>query len=200
MRSIKINLTTRRPDGSIQVLDVEIDPAGSLHAAYSVPPMSPTWLPKGFDPKQLPTSREVFAIGGKVYQPNPQNPDWKDAPLQADYAQTLAEELHSPDGPALYLDLLAEGSIQAAGKDNVGGFAADKYQVNGQAAGQPISGTIWFEPRADALVQAELSVPGALYGSPGGQLKITLKAQKASISPLKLPDIPMAAPLPKSTP
>jgi hypothetical protein len=135
MRSIKINLTTRRPDGSSRVMDVEIDAAGSLHVTYSLPVLTLTGMPKGFDPKQLLTSREGFAIRGKVYQPDPQKTDWKNTPLQENYGQSVSEELHGVDGLALYLDLLPEGSIQVGGKNNVGGFAVDKIPGQWQSGG-----------------------------------------------------------------
>ena len=91
-----------------------------------------------------------------------------------------------------------------AGKDNVGGFAADKYTVSCQVSGQPVSGTIWFEPKADALIQADLTVPAGLMSEPSktkqGSLKISLTTQQTSIPPIKLPDVPMATPQSKSTP
>jgi hypothetical protein len=113
------------------------------------------------------------------------------SPVDEKYLQTLSGEMHGPFSPAIWLDLLPLGSINAAGKDTVGGFAADKYNVNGQVAGQSITGTILFEPLADALVQAELHVPVALLSDPGkpqqGELKIMLNAQKADIPLVSLP-------------
>lgn len=194
MRSVTINLTSLRPDGTSRTIDVEIDSAGNMHLIYGLPAIDPKTLPEGVDPKALPTGYEMYMVGGKVYQPDDQNPGWMTAPVDEDYLPRLSEQFRGPDGPALWLDLLPEGSIHAAEKDTVGGFAADKYTVNGQVGGQSISGTIWFEPQADALVQAELHVPAVLLSNPEdpqkGEILITLNAQKADVPPLTLPDAP----------
>jgi hypothetical protein len=191
MRSIKISLAAQHPDGTSRTIDVDIDSAGNMHARYSRPAVDPKILPKGFDTKQLPASREVFFINGSIYQSEPQSSDWLNAPSKEDFSKIIADEMHGADGPALYLDMLPDGSIQAAGKDSVGGFTADKYTVNGKVTGQTISGTIWFEPKADALIQAELTVPAGLFGDPSqaqqGELKITLKTKAADVPPVTLP-------------
>jgi hypothetical protein len=198
MNSIKISLKTSDSDGTTRQVDAEIDQAGNIHVKYDLPVTMPTPaitpLPKEFEPVTQPDTHEVFSINGKVYQSNDQKPDWQKTAQPADYRQALSQELHGMDGPALYLDLLPEGSIQDTGKDNVGGFAAEKYSVNGKVAGQPISGTIWIEPQADALVQADLTVPAPLFNSTSGQsnsgtIRIFLTAQKADVPPITLPAV-----------
>ena len=203
MRSIKIELNAVQPDGKSRTLSVEIDSAGNMHVREGFPGLDAKDLPKDVDPKTiLNGGKELFVLAGKAYQADPQNPDWKTTPVDADFKQSLTNELHSADGPALWLDVLPEGSIHAAGKDNVGGFAADKYAVSGQINGQTLSGTIWFEPKADALIQADLSVPAALLGgkTQAGVLKISLKTQQANIPAVKLPDIQMATAVPTTAP
>jgi hypothetical protein len=194
MRSIKFNLTSLKWDGSSHSIDVEIDSAGNMHVKHSPPVIDPALLPNGFDPKMLPPSHEVYVVDGKAYHLSEQNPDWITTPVYENYIQMLAQEMHGPDGPAIWLDMLPAGSIHAAGKDNVGGFGADKYTVNGQIDGQSISGTIWFEPQADALVQAELHIPASLLSDPTqpqkGELKISLNAQKANVPLVSLPAAP----------
>jgi hypothetical protein len=202
MRSVKIDLTALHPDGKSTSILVEIDSSGNMHVQESFPAMDVKDLPKDTDPKLFASMGELFVLQGKAYHPDPFNSDWKTTPVDDDFNQTLGNELHGANGPAFWLDILPEGSIHAAGNDSVGGFAADKYTVSGQVGGQTISGTIWFEPKVDALIQAELSVPAALLGdtSQTGVLEITLNTQQASIPAVKLPDIVMATSQPQSTP
>ncbi len=198
MHSIKFNLTSLKWDGTSYSIDVEIDSAGNMHVKHSLPGIDPALFPKGYDPNTLPSGYELYVVDGKAYRPSDQNPNWMTTPVDKTYIQTLSRELHGPDGLGIWLDLLPLGSIHAAGKDSVGGFAADKYTVNGQVEGQSITGAIWFEPQADALVQAELHVPAALLSPPDkpqlGEVKITLNAQKADIAPVSLPAAPAGQP------
>lgn len=195
MHSIKFNLTSLKWDGTSYSIDVEIDSAGNMHVKHSLPGIDPALFPKGYDPNTLSSGYELYVVDGKAYRPSDQNPNWMTTPIDETYIQTLARELHGPDGPGIWLDLLPLGSIHAAGKDSVDGFAADKYTVNGQVEGQSITGAIWFEPQADALVQAELHVPAVLLSDPSkpqqGELMITLNAQKADVPPVSLPDAPV---------
>jgi hypothetical protein len=194
MRSIKINLTALRPDGTKRTIDVEIDSAENMRVKYNLPAMDPKILPEGVDPTELPTSYEMYVVDGNAYEPSDLDPAWMTTPYGKDFGKTLSDQMHGMDGPALWLDILPEGSIRAAGNETVGGFAADKYAVNGTIDGQRITGTLWFEPQADALVQAELHVPATLLGDPSisqqGELKISLNAQKADIPTVTMPDAP----------
>jgi len=197
LRSIKFNLTALRGDGTRYSIDVEIDSTGNMHVKYGPPSVDPTLLPKGFDSKLLPaTGSELYVLDGKAYQVDDQNPDWMTKPIDINYIQTLSQEIHGPDGPAMWLDLLPDGSIQAAGQETVGGFAANKYTVSGEINGQLVTGAIWIDPQADALVKAELAVPAALLSDPSqpqpGELNITLNAQKADIPMVSLPTAPAA--------
>lgn len=194
MRSVQFTLSVTRPDGTIRSLDAEIDSAGNMHITFGYQGFDLTGMPKDYDPKALPSSAELYVIGGKAYLPDDLDPNWKTTPFDENYPATLTLELHGLEGPALWLDLLPAGSIQPAGQESVGGFAADKYNVDGSVDGQKISGTLWEEPQADALVQAELHIPAALLSPPNqplpGEMLITLKAQKADIAPIKLPPAP----------
>lgn len=194
MRSLKFNLTSLKWDGTSYSIDVEIDSAGNMHVKHSLPCIDPAIIPEGYDQSTLPSGNELVVVDGKANRPSDQNPGWMTTPIDENYIQSLARELHGPDGSAIWLDILPLGSINAAGKDTVGGFAADKYAVNGQVRGQSITGAIWFEPQVDALIQAELHVPAVLLSDPGkpqqGELKITLNAQKADVTPVTLPEAP----------
>jgi hypothetical protein len=191
MRSIQFNLTVTRPDNTIRSLDAEIDSAGNMHLLFGYQGFDLTGMPKDYDPKALPASVEMFVIGGKAYLPDAQDPNWRTTPFDENYPANLTLELHGIESPAMWLNLLPPGSIQSAGQATVGGFTADKYSVDGSVDGQKISGTLWEEPQADALVQAELHIPAALLSPPdqplSGEMLITLKAQKKDVAPLVLP-------------
>jgi hypothetical protein len=205
LRSIKFNLNTSYPDGGSQSLEGEIDSTGNMHLKFSLPGAHPGELPEGIDPNKLLSAYEVYVVGGTAYQPNELEPAWSTQPVDDAYLETLAGDLQGPGGPAFWLDILPEGSIQEAGKETVGGFACDRYQVNGKLGGQTITGTLWEEPQADALVQAELHVPAALLSPPdkpqSGEVKITFKAEKADVPSVKLPAAPAAGAVqPTTTP
>jgi hypothetical protein len=161
-------------------------------------------MPKGFDPKAIKTDSELLVVGGKAYLLNDLDPNWTSNPIDENYPVTLAQELHGMDGPAVWLDMLPDGSIQPAGQDLVGGFSVDKYVVNGKVDNQTISGTLWEEPQSDALIQAELHIPGALLSDPDqpepGELKIVLSAQKADVPTITLPAAQVGTVQPSATP
>ena len=194
LHSVQINLDISRPDGTSRSIQISTDKNGNMVLKFKQSAPDAANLPQGFDPKALKTDSELLVLGGKAYVRSDQDPNWMGTPVDDNYPQTLAQELHGMDGPALWLNLLPDGSIQPAGQETVGGFAADKYTVNGKVQDQVISGTLWEEPQSDALVQAELHVPGALLSDPAqpekGELKIVLKAQKADVPAVVLPPAP----------
>jgi hypothetical protein len=196
MRSITIHLTTQRPDGSSSSTQIDIDNTGNMHVKSSLPAMTPEpeALPQGVEAPKMPTTNELLVVDGKAYHPFDQDPTWMTTPVDENYIQTLSRNLHGADGVALWLDVLPEGSITSAGQEKAGGFDADKYTVNGKVNGQSITGTLWYEPQANALIKADLTVPAALYDvmdkSPQGQLTISLDTQKSNIPPVTLPSAP----------
>jgi hypothetical protein len=204
LHSIQISLTVTRPDGSSSSTEIATDSSGNMDLKFNESAVEMTDMPKGFDPKALKSDSELLVVGGKAYLRNDQDPTWMNTPVEDNFPQAFAEELHGMDGPALWLNMLPDGSIQPAGKDNVGGFAVDKYVVNGKVDNQVISGTLWEEPQSDALIQAELHVPGALMSDPDqplpGELKIVLKAQKADVPPVTLPPAPPPTAVPTTAP
>ena len=197
LHPVQFTLTTARPDGTSRSINAQVDAAGNMHVTMEYKGYALKSLPKGFNPNMMPGSSEVYVIGGKAYRPSKQEPDWMIKPVNEDFKQSLLLWLHGSDGPALWLEILPPGSIQKAGNETVGGFKAVKYLVKGMVENQNISGTLWEEPETDALVQAELHVPGALLSTPdhpqSGELKITLTAQKADIAPITLPAAPSGA-------
>ena len=202
--SIQINLTSTRPTSSSQSTQIAIDNAGNMDVKFTENAPEPENLPKGFDPKAIKTDSELLVVGGKAYLPNDLDPNWMSNPIDEDYRVTLAQELHGMDGPAVWLNMLPDGSIQPAGQDLVGGFAVNKYIVNGKVDDQTISGSLWEEPKSDALIQAELTIPGALLSDPeqpeAGELKIVLHAQKADVPAITLPAAQVGTVQPQATP
>ena len=217
LRSIIIQLTAQRPDGSGSSTQVEIDSAGNMHVKYSLPTLDAKLFPQGsdtsnsselfvqgFDTSKLPTSSELFVMDGKAYQPSDQDPAWMSAPMDANYLQTLSDEFYGPDGFGEWLDILPDGSLISAGQESVGGFQTDTYTVNGTVDGQAVTGKLWYEPQSDSLVKAELNVPAALYDptdkSLTGALKVSLDTQKANVPLVTLPSAPAGTAEPSATP
>jgi hypothetical protein len=204
LHSIQINLSVSRPDGSSSAIQIATDQTGNMNVKFIGIAPAASDLPKGFDLKALKTDSELLVMGGKAYLHNDQDPNWMSTPMDDNYPQSLAQELHGMDGPALWLNILPPGSIQPAGQETMGGFAVDKYVVNGKVDNQVISGSLWEEPQSDALIQAELHVPGALLSDPNqpqpGELHIVLKAQKADVPAITLPPAPPATAVPTSAP
>ena len=130
------------------------------------------------------------------------DPGWKTTPVDDHFVQTLSDRLNGADGPGLWLNVLGDEAFKAAGQANVGGFAANKYNVNGQFNKQTISGTIWIEPKSKALVKVDLNVPAVLMdpSDKSGVLKITLSAQQTAVDPIRLPDIPKTTNAPTQKP
>jgi hypothetical protein len=166
LHPVQFTLTTSRPDGTSRSINAQVDAAGNMHVTREYKGYALKSLPQGFDPNLMPGSSEVYVIGGKAYRPSEQVPDWMVKPVNEDFKQSLTLWLHGSDGPALWLEILPPGSIQKAGNETVGGFEAEKYLVKGMVENQNLSGTLWEETETDALVQAELHVPGALLSTP----------------------------------
>jgi hypothetical protein len=204
LRSVQFNLTAARPDGTGLSIDVSLDSLGNAYVQHSLPAVDPASLPDGFDVTTLPTGYDMYVVDGKAYKPDTEDPAWMTKPIDENYLKQLDHEMHGPDGPALWLDLLPEEAVQSAGQETVGGFVTDKYTVNGQIDGQTVSGALWYEPQADALVGVELHVPAALLAgsgdAPTGELKIVLTAEQKNVPPVTLPAAPTDQPGGSATP
>jgi len=192
LKSIRFSLTTIRSDNTRRSLDADIDSVGNMHLQYGYDGFKLDKLPDQFDSKIWPATAEVFVLDGKAYQPRQKDETWKTTPIAEKYIDNLSMQLHSFEGPALWLRILPEGSIIAAGDESVGGFDTKKYSVKGEVDQQKISGMIWIEPQSKSLVQADLTIPAALLGDPqkpqAGEMKIIFKAQKVNIPAIVLPD------------
>ena len=191
LHSVQFTFTILRIDGSSRSINAQIDSVGNMHVTIGYSGYTLGQLPENYDIKSMPASSDVYVIDGKMYIPSKQDPNWMNNPIQQDFKQYLSTWLHGSEGPALWLEILPTGSITKAGNETVGGFAAVKYLVNGSVANQVISGTLWEDPQTDALVQADLHIPGPFLSTPdkpqSGELKISLTAQKINIPPISLP-------------
>jgi hypothetical protein len=199
MRSIQFTLAALQPNGAARSVQGEIDSRGNMHLQLHDLVALPADLPEKFSATSLITEDyELYVVDGKTYQPDDRNPAWMTTPLAEDYVVALSHQLHGPNGPGLWLNILPAGSLQPAGGETVGGFAADKYTVNGTVHGQKITGALWYA--AHALVQVELHIPAGLLDptqpAVQGELKITLETQKADIAPMTLPSPPAGTEVP----
>ncbi len=191
LRSIQFNLTALYPDKTSSSVQGEIDAAGNMHLKFTVPNMAHPDMPKDFKAQVLPLYFEIYVVDGTDYQLNSETQSWSANPEPTDYHKKLSEQLHGPEGPGLWLDILPDGSLQSAGEETVGGFATQKVNVKGTVGEQAITGSLWFDKESFALVQVELHVPAALLSAPeesaSGELKITLEAQKADVPAITVP-------------
>lgn len=201
MRSIQFTLTALQPNGAMRSVQGEIDNTGNMHLKlHDSLPLPPDMAEKSSTTSKNPEDSELYVVDGKAYQPDDQNPAWMTTPVAENYGVVLSHQLHGPNGPGLWLDLLPAGSLQPAGGETVGGFAADKYTVNGTVHGQKITGSLWYA--AHVLLQVELHIPAALLDptkpAAQGELKITLQTQKADVNPVTLPAPPAGTAVPTS--
>jgi hypothetical protein len=191
MRSVKINLTGLRPDGTSRSIQVEIDAIGNMHLRYTLPGINAENLPEGTDLSGAPSGYEIYVIDGKAYAPSESDPTWVTNPVDSDYAPVLKSQMHGLEGFTTWLDILPTGSLQAAGNETLGGFSTDKYTVIGMVDGQQITGMLWYDPQTHSLVKADLHIPAILNSDPAnpesGEFLITLVAEKAEIQPVTLP-------------
>lgn len=188
LRGIRFSLTSVRSDGTSRSISGEIDAVGSMRLTYAKPENSLQEIDPELTGIMPAMTYEIYLINGTAYTSAEVDPAWADRPLDPDYLPVLSSQLHSLDGFTLWLDMLPAGSLQPAGSEKVGGFAAEKYMVNGLIGDQPITGALWYEPSTHSLIQAELHVPAALDSDPetpeSGEILITLSTEKVEVQPL----------------
>jgi hypothetical protein len=191
MRSVRIDLTGLRPDGTSRSIQVEIDNIGNMHLQYTLPGITIADLPEGIDLSGVRTGYQIYVINGKAYAPSESDPNWVTNPVNTDYVPVLSSQMHGLEGFTTWLDILPTGSLQAAGNETLGGFSTDKYSVNGIVDSQQITGILWYDTETHALVKAELHIPAILNSDPAnpesGEFLVTLDAEKAEITPVTLP-------------
>jgi hypothetical protein len=203
MHSIQFNLIALQPDGTLNSVQGKIDSSGNMHLTFHSEASLPAGALENSDPEWLKQDYELYVVDGKAYQPDDQNATWMTTPVEENYGEELSNLLHGQDGPGLWLDILPDGSLQSAGQETVGGFATDKYSVNGAVDNQTITGNLWYETEGYALLKVTLTIPAALLlSNPSqkaqGELKITLETQKAEVPPVSLPTPPAGTAAPTS--
>lgn len=191
LRSIEFNLTTQRPDGTSRTIEGEIDSSGNMHLRFSDPPYDVEGMPEGFKADSKAPVTEVYVLQGKAYVPDADAPDWKTTPLDENFLASFAQELHGMESLALWLDILPAGSLTPVGTEEVGGFQTNRYGVDGKISEKRIFGSLWKEAEHNALVQAEIHIPASLFSTAdepsSGEMLITLKAQRAKVEEISLP-------------
>jgi hypothetical protein len=143
-----------------------------------------TVLPEAPDANVL----EIYVVDGEAYSRVGKEGPAESSPEQAGALRRL---LYNATGPGLWLALLPEGSLQAAGTDTTGGFTATKYTVNGSVEEGTIRGTIWLEEGTKTLVGADLAVSESLFYPPSsgraGTVAIRLTVEKADVPAVVVP-------------
>lgn len=191
LRSVQFTLESKYPDGSLRIINCEIDNAGNMHILTTEPAMDVTGMPEESQPPGASPQVEIFVLDGKAYTPDDLNPEWKTTPADEDFISNFSIEIHGMDGPALWLNLLPAGSVFKEVNETVGEFNAQRYRVEGVINGEKVTGSFWKDLQTNALVQAEIHIPAVLLTLPDelstGELLITLRAQRAEIAEITLP-------------
>jgi hypothetical protein len=185
LRSVHLELATVYSEAEAQRVSAQIDAAGNVHLSFPAP------LPEGYAATPgavLPGDFELFIVGGQAF-----TRIGTDSPVRPDdtFLTMLADTLCGPEGPGLWLNLLTEDSFGSAVAETYGGFAATRYAVDGQVADGSLTGTIWIDEQASALVGAELTVSESLFYPPdsglSGDVEISLQVEQADVPPITLP-------------
>jgi hypothetical protein len=196
LRSVKISLSTTQPDGSVNNLNAEIDANGNQHLVKTYPESSTPLFENGAP--NPPTTLEMYVLNGVAYAPD-KNGIFRPADAQSMTA-TLQNALLSPEGPAFWLKVLPMGSLSPQGNEEIGGFAATKYIIQGKLDQADISGSLWVTPDKQTLLAAEIDVPASQAGpQTKGTLKIRFHVEKADIAPIQ-PETAPALPTETASP
>jgi hypothetical protein len=185
LRAVNLELQTDYPDSEARLVSTLIDASGNSHL-WTLAPKPGGYAEMSDGP--LPGNFDLFVIGGKAYTrigaQSPVSPN-------DTYLPMLADLLSGPDGPGLWLNLLAEESFAPAGSESYFGFETTKYTVDGQVADGTVTGTIWIDDQASALVGAQLTISGSLYYPPGtgqsSEVNIGLRVHRQNVPPITLP-------------
>jgi len=193
LRSVKISLDTIYPDGSGTRVSAEVDAAGNYHLKKTFEGGLPAEFPQAMG--EPPDSTELYVVQGVAYGPDQSGEIVKaEASGLASQLETL---LRGVNGPGLWINVLPDGSLALQqNAEQKGGFQAAKYAVQGDIEGSAITGAIWVDPENQALIAAELNVPGALVSNPdqpaADPLKINFQVEKAEIAPISVDESPTA--------
>jgi hypothetical protein len=185
LRSVRIELTTTLPGREPTRVLASVDSKGNQLIEMRLPLAAGSAVPS-----DAPNANvlEVFVVDGQAYSRVGKSGPAESSPEQAD---ALRGFLYDATGPGLWLALLPDGSLQAAGSETTGGFAATKYTVNGSVEEGTIAGTIWLEQGTETLVGADLAVSESLFYPPNtgrtGTVAIRLTVEKADVPAVVVP-------------
>lgn len=161
LRSVNIRLDLLYPAGNALHVTAEVDAEGNYHLKKQFE----GGLPEGFPDQQgsLPDGTELMVVQGQAYGLD-QDGNWVQAEETGLEGQ-LESLLSGSNGPGLWIRVLPKGSLAAQGTEAIGGFQAKKYAVQADLEGAAITGSIWVDQDSQALVGAELVIPGGLVSS-----------------------------------
>jgi hypothetical protein len=185
LRSVQMELTTTFPGKEPTHVLAAVDAQGNQRIEMNLP------LAEGSSATTASPGAnvlEIYVIDGAAYSRIGNEGPPESSPEQVDSLHRL---LYNPTGPGFWLELLSEGSLQAAGNETTGGFAAVRYAVDGSLEEGTIRGTIWLEEKTDTLIGADLTVSESLFYPPGsgrtGTVAIRLTVEKADVPAVVLP-------------
>lgn len=187
LRSVNLDLVTEYSDRESKKVSAEIDSSGNMHLSIKVP-LSAAFTADQPPDAPLPGDFELFIVDGRTYT---RIGGEGEAAQDDSYLSMLADSLNGPEGPGLWLNILPEEDYTPAGENPYNGFTAAKYVVAGELENGTVSGIIFIDNQADALVGADLVVSGGLFFPPGsnrnGDVRIILTVQKADVPAVTLP-------------
>jgi hypothetical protein len=186
LRSVQMELTTTFPGKEPTRALAAVDAEGNERIEMNLPvPEGSSGAAASPDANVL----EIYVIDGAAYSRVGKEGPAESSPEQLD---SLHGMLYNPAGPGFWLELLSEGSVQAAGNETTGGFQAVRYTVNGSLEEGTIRGTIWLEEKTDTLIGADLAVSESLFYPPDsgrtGTVAIRLTVEKADVPAVALPN------------
>jgi hypothetical protein len=94
LRSITVQMSGSRENGSTRSLQMEIDALGNIHLKYEAPVPTSSSLPEGVDLSTLTSGYELYVIDGQAYAPSESDPEWVKNPVDTDYLPALADLIH----------------------------------------------------------------------------------------------------------
>jgi hypothetical protein len=185
LRSVQMQLTTTLPGKEPARVLATVDAEGNQLIETRLPlGEGSTVLSEAPDANVL----EIFVVDGKAYSRVGKEGPAESSPEQAGALHSL---LYNATGPGLWLELLPEGSLQAAGTETTGGFTAVKYTVSGSVEEGTIRGTIWLEQGTETLIGADLAISESLFYPPNsgraGTVAIRLTVEKADVPAVVVP-------------
>jgi hypothetical protein len=185
LRSVIMEFQSTLPGESPRSTEVAVDSSGNARIATS------GQLPEEWPGTPMPedwTRSEILLIDGKAYVRMANTGPAEETP---DLTEALRDLLYDPLSPGFWLILLSEDAFTPSGSESKGGFASEKYLVDGGLDTGKARGTIWVDPESGALIGADLILDESLLDpypeTEDGKVTILFSMNKGSVPPITLP-------------